>query len=228
MDIQALWLTLQLALATTAILLAVALPLAWWITRGQSAPRALVQAIVALPLVLPPTVLGYYLLIAMGPLTAPGRFLIRLFGHPLAFSFTGLLIGSVLYSLPFAVQPLVAGFSSVDAGYIEASAGLGASPWKTFWSVVMPLSRASLLTSAVLAFTHTVGEFGVVLMIGGNIPGATRTLSISLYDQVQDFNYHAANRTALLLLVVSLTALLVIYLLPSVRRSDGRQVDVVR
>jgi len=228
MDFQALWLTLQLAVATTAILLVAALPLAWWITRGHSVPRALVQAIVALPLVLPPTVLGYYLLIALGPLTAPGRMLIRIFGHPLAFSFTGLLIGSVLYSLPFAVQPLVAGFSSVDTGYVEASAGLGASPWRTFWSVVMPLSRASLLTSAVLAFTHTVGEFGVVLMIGGNIPGATRTLSISLYDQVQDFNYAAANRTALLLLVVSLTALVVIYLLPSVRRTDGRQVDVVR
>jgi len=228
MDFQALWLTLQLAVATTAILLVAALPLAWWITRGHSVPRALVQAIVALPLVLPPTVLGYYLLIALGPLTAPGRMLIRIFGHPLSFSFTGLLIGSVLYSLPFAVQPLVAGFSSVDTGYVEASAGLGASPWRTFWSVVMPLSRASLLTSAVLAFTHTVGEFGVVLMIGGNIPGATRTLSISLYDQVQDFNYAAANRTALLLLVVSLTALVVIYLLPSVRRTDGRQVDVVR
>jgi len=228
MDFEALWLTLRLAVATTAILLVASLPLAWWITRGHSAGRALVQAIVALPLVLPPTVLGYYLLIAMGPLTAPGRLLIRLLGHPLAFSFSGLLIGSVLYSLPFAVQPLVAGFSSVDTGFVEASAGLGASPWKTFWSVVMPLSRASLLTSAVLAFTHTVGEFGVVLMLGGNIPGATRTLSISLYDQVQDFNYAAANRTALLLLAVSLTALLVIYLLPSVRRTDGRQVDVVR
>lgn len=228
MDLQALWLTLRLAVATTAILLVASLPLAWWITRGHNTARALVQAIVALPLVLPPTVLGYYLLIAMGPLTAPGRLLIRVLGHPLAFSFSGLLIGSVLYSLPFAVQPLVAGFSSVDAGYIEASAGLGVSPRKTFWSVVMPLSRASLLTSAVLAFTHTVGEFGVVLMIGGNIPGATRTLSISLYDQVQDFSYAAANRTALLLLVVSLTALVVIYLLPSVRRTDGRQVDIVR
>ncbi|HEU5339944.1 molybdate ABC transporter permease subunit [Edaphobacter sp.] len=228
MDFQALWLTLQLAIATTAILLVAALPLAWWITRGHSAPRALAQAIVALPLVLPPTVLGYYLLIAMGPLTAPGRLLIRLFGHPLAFSFTGLLIGSVLYSLPFAVQPLVAGFSSVDAGYVEASAGLGAAPATTFWRVVMPLTRASLLTSAVLAFTHTVGEFGVVLMIGGNIPGATRTLSISLYDQVQDFNYAAANRTALLLLVISLVALLLIYLLPSLRKTDGRQADIVR
>jgi molybdate transport system permease protein len=228
MDIAALYLTLRLAAATTAILLGLALPLAWWIARSHSAGRALVQAVVALPLVLPPTVLGYYLLVAMGPLTAPGRLLMRLLGHPLAFSFSGLLIGSVLYSLPFAVQPLVAGFSSVDSGYIEASAGLGASPSKTFWSVVMPLTRASLLTSAVLAFTHTVGEFGVVLMIGGNIPGATRTLSISLYDQVQDFNYAAANRTALLLLVISLVSLLVIYLLPSLRRSEGRQADIVR
>ena len=228
MDFEALWLTLRLAVGTTAILLAIALPLAWWITRGHSAGRALVQAVVALPLVLPPTVLGYYLLIAMGPLTAPGRLLIRLLGHPLAFSFSGLLIGSVLYSLPFAVQPLVAGFSSVDRAYVEAAAGLGASPWRTFWSVVLPLTRTSLLTSAVLAFTHTVGEFGVVLMLGGNIPGATRTLSISLYDQVQDFNYAAANRTALLLLVVSLVALLVIYLLPGLRKMDGRQADIVR
>jgi molybdate transport system permease protein len=228
MDFEALWLTLRLAVGTTAILLAIALPLAWWITRGHSAGRALVQAVVALPLVLPPTVLGYYLLIAMGPLTAPGRLLVRLLGHPLAFSFSGLLIGSVLYSLPFAVQPLVAGFSSVDRAYVEAAAGLGASPWRTFWSVVLPLTRTSLLTSAVLAFTHTVGEFGVVLMLGGNIPGATRTLSISLYDQVQDFNYAAANRTALLLLVVSLVALLVIYLLPGLRKMDGRQADIVR
>ena len=228
MDFEALWLTLRLAVGTTAILLVIALPLAWWITRGHSAGRALVQAVVALPLVLPPTVLGYYLLIAMGPLTAPGRLLIRLLGHPLAFSFSGLLIGSVLYSLPFAVQPLVAGFSSVDRAYVEAAAGLGASPWRTFWSVVLPLTRTSLLTSAVLAFTHTVGEFGVVLMLGGNIPGATRTLSISLYDQVQDFNYAAANRTALLLLVVSLVALLVIYLLPGLRKMDGRQADIVR
>jgi molybdate transport system permease protein len=228
MDFEALWLTLRLAVGTTAILLVVALPLAWWITRGHSVGRALVQAVVALPLVLPPTVLGYYLLVAMGPLTAPGRLLMRLLGHPLAFSFSGLLIGSVLYSLPFAVQPLVAGFGAVDAGYIEAAAGLGGSPRRVFWSVMMPLTRASLLTSAVLAFTHTVGEFGVVLMLGGNIPGATRTLSISLYDQVQDFNYAAANRTALLLLAVSLVALLVIYLLPSFRKMDGRQADIVR
>lgn len=228
MDHEALWLTLKLAASTTAILLTIALPLAWWIASGHSFGRAVVQAIVSLPLVLPPTVLGYYLLITMGPLTAPGRLLIRLIGHPLAFSFTGLLVGSVLYSLPFAVQPLVAGFKAVDAGYLEAAAGLGASPWRVFRTVLLPLSRGSLLTSAVLAFTHTVGEFGVVLMLGGNIPGATRTLSISLYDQVAEFNYAAANRTALLLLVFSLAALLVIYLLPSLTKTNGRQADVVR
>jgi molybdate transport system permease protein len=228
MDFDALWLTLRLAVATTAILLVVALPLAWWIASGHGLARALVQAIVALPLVLPPTVLGFYLLVMMGPLTAPGRLLIRVFGHPLAFSFGGLLVGSVLYSLPFAVQPLVAGFSAVDRGYVEAAAGLGASPWRTFWNVVLPLTRAALLTSAVLTFTHTVGEFGVVLMLGGNIPGATRTLSISLYDLVQDGSYAAANRTALVLVVFAMAALLMIYLLPGIRKTDGRQADVVR
>ncbi|QNI38250.1 molybdate ABC transporter permease subunit [Edaphobacter albus] len=228
MDLEALWLTLRLAASTTAILLLIALPLAWWIASGHGMARALVQAVVALPLVLPPTVLGFYLLIAMGPLTAPGRLLIRIVGHPLAFSFEGLLIGSVLYSLPFAVQPLVAGFEAVERGYIETAAGLGASPTRLFFSIVLPMARASLLTSTVLTFTHTVGEFGVVLMLGGNIPGATRTLSISLYDLVQDGNYVAANRTALALIAFAMAALVVIYLLPSVRRSDGRQADVVR
>jgi molybdate transport system permease protein len=228
MDHEALWLTLRLATATTAILLVIALPLAWWIASGESVARACAQAIVALPLVLPPTVLGYYLLIALGPLTAPGRLLIKVFGHPLAFSFTGLLVGSSLYSLPFAVQPLVAGFKAVDRSYMEAAAGLGASPWRVLVSVVLPLSRSSLVTSMVLAFTHTVGEFGVVLMLGGNIPGATRTLSISLYDQVEEFNYAAANHTALLLLAFSIVALLVVYLLPTLSKLGGRQAEVVR
>ena len=228
MDLEALWLTLRLAGSTTAILLVVAVPLAWWIASGRGIGRALVQAVVALPLVLPPTVLGFYLLVAMGPLTAPGRLLMRMFGHPLAFSFTGLLVGSVLYSFPFAVQPLVAGFSAVDRGYVEAAAGLGARPAKVFFSVVLPMARLSVLTSAVLAFTHTVGEFGVVLMLGGNIPGATRTLSISLYDLVQDGNYDAANRTALVLVVFAMAALLVIYLLPGMRKTDGRQAEIVR
>src|SRR5580658_7624224 len=228
MDVQALWLTLRLAGSTTAILLVVALPLAWWIASGRGAGRALVQAVVALPLVLPPTVLGFYLLVALGPLSAPGRLLIRVVGHPLAFSFAGLLVGSVIYSLPFAVQPLVAGFTAVDRGYIEAAAGLGARPSKVFSSVVLPLVRGSLLTSAVLTFTHTVGEFGVVLMLGGNIPGATRTLAISLYDLVQDGNYDAANRTALVLVAFAMASLLVIYLLPGMRKTDGRQADIVR
>jgi molybdate transport system permease protein len=228
MDFGALWLTLRLAVGTTAILLVVALPLAWWIASGRGAGRAFVQAVVALPLVLPPTVLGFYLLIALGPLSAPGRLLIKIVGHPLAFSFAGLLVGSVIYSLPFAVQPLVAGFSAVDRGYVEASEGLGVSPWGTFWSVVLPLARGSLLTSTVLTFTHTVGEFGVVLMLGGNIPGATRTLSIALYDQVQEFNYAAANRTALVLVVFAIVALLTIYLLPGVSKADGKRVDVVQ
>ena len=227
MDFVALWLTLRLALGTTAILLVLALPLAGWIAAGRGVARALVQALVALPLVLPPTVLGFYLLIALGPVTAPGRLLIRMLGHSLAFSFAGLLVGSVLYSLPFAVQPLVAGFAGVDRAYLEAAAGLGASPGRVFRTVILPQTRASLLTSAILTFTHTVGEFGVVLMLGGNIPGATQTLSISLYDRVQEFNYTAANRTAFLLLAFSLAALAFIYLLPAVRSGNGRQAGLV-
>ena len=211
MDTQALWLTLRLALSSTAVLLLIALPVAWWIASGTGAARALVQAVVALPLVLPPTVLGFYLLVALGPLTAPGRLIIRLLGHPLAFSFSGLVVGSVLYSLPFAVQPLVAGFRAVDAALLEVAATLGASPLRAFRTIALPLAKPSLVTAAVLTFTHTVGEFGVVLMIGGNIPGATQTLSIALYDQVQDFNYAAANRTAALLLAFSLVTLLLIY-----------------
>jgi molybdate transport system permease protein len=211
MDLEALSLTLRLALSTTAILLLVALPLAWWIASGKGFGRALVQALVALPLVLPPTVIGFYLLVAMGPLTAPGRLLIQLLGHPLAFSFAGLLVGSILYSLPFAVQPLVAGFAGVDKAYLEASSLLRASPLSTFFRITLPLSRRSVITAAALSFTHTVGEFGVVLMLGGNIPGKTRTLSISLYDQVQNFQYAQANRTALILLLLSLATLFVIY-----------------
>lgn len=221
MDVEALWLTLRLALSTTVILLLIALPLAWWIASTKGVGRAFIQAIVALPLVLPPTVLGFYLLVMLGPLTPVGRMLVRVLGHPLAFSFTGLLVGSVIYSLPFAVQPLVAGFGAVERGYVEAAAMLGASPGRTFRSVMMPMARGSVLTAAVLAFTHTVGEFGVVLMLGGNIPGITRTMSISLYDQVQDLNYAAANRTAGVLLAVSFVALLAVYVTPRLRRASG-------
>jgi len=212
MDTQALLLTLRLAAVTTLLLLAISLPLARWIAFGRSRLRHAVEALAALPLVLPPTVLGFYLLVALGPATGFGRVVTRLLGHPLAFSFTGLVIGSVIYSLPFAVQPLVAGFRGVDRAYLETASVLGASPLRAFLRVVLPLARPALIASIVLSFTHTVGEFGVVLMLGGNIPGATRTLSIALYDQVQDFNYVEADHTALLLISLSFLALLLIYM----------------
>jgi molybdate transport system permease protein len=170
-----------------------------------------VQALVALPLVLPPTVLGFYLLLGLGPATRIGRALVDLFGHPLAFTFWGLLVGSVIYSLPFAVQPLVVGFSGLDRAVVETASVLGASPWKVFWRIVFPLSRMSFVAAAVLTFAHTVGEFGVVLMIGGDIPGRTRTLSISIFDLVQEMNYKAANATALWLVGLSFLALLLVY-----------------
>lgn len=217
MERDALLLTVRLAVATTAVLLVLAVPLAWWIVSGRGVLRAVVQAAVALPLVLPPTVLGFYLLVGMGPVTAPGRLLIALLGHPLAFSFAGLLIGSCVYSLPFAVQPMVAGMRGLDPALMEAISGLGVPPRKLFFEVVLPMSRPALLASALLTLAHTVGEFGVVLMLGGNIPGVTRTLSISIYDLVEGGNYAAANRASLLLLAVSALVLLVIYLLPRKR-----------
>ncbi len=211
MDLPALGLTLRLATLTTACLLLLATPLAAWLAAANTLPRKLVQAAVALPLVLPPTVLGFYLLVGLGPTTALGRTLITLLGHPLAFTFAGLLLGSMLYSLPFAVQPLVVAFSSVDQPLLDTAAVLGASPWQVFRRITLPLSRASFLTAAVLTFAHTVGEFGVVLMVGGDIPGLTRTLSISIFDQVQELNYTAANRTALALVTLSFAALLLVY-----------------
>lgn len=211
MDTVALLLTLRLALVTTAILLLLAVPLAYWLAFTGSRVKGLVQAVCALPIVLPPTVLGFYLLVGLGPRTAFGRVLTHLLGHPLAFSFAGLVVGSVIYSLPFAVQPLTAGFAAVDRSMLDAATTLGSGRWDRMLRVVLPLSRGSLLTASVLSFAHTVGEFGVVLMIGGNLPGATRTLSIALYDQVQDFQYAQANRTALFLLAICLVALILLY-----------------
>ena len=211
MDLAALGLTLRLATVTTVCLLILGTPLAFWISSARTLPRRVAQAAVALPLVLPPTVLGFYLLVWLGPSRAPGRALIHLIGHPLAFTFSGLVVGSVLYSLPFAVQPLVLAFSHVDHNLTDVAATLGASPLTIFRRVILPLSRTGFLTAAVLTFAHTVGEFGVVLMIGGDIPGLTRTLSISIYDQVQELNYSAADRTALLLVVLSFLALLLVY-----------------
>jgi molybdate transport system permease protein len=211
MDLAALGLTLRLAFVTTLCLLILGTPLAFWISSARTFPRRIAQAAVALPLVLPPTVLGFYLLVWLGPARAPGRALIHLIGHPLAFTFSGLVVGSVLYSLPFAVQPLVLAFSHVDRNLTDVAATLGASPLTIFRRVILPLSRTGFLTAGVLTFAHTVGEFGVVLMLGGDIPGVTRTLSISIYDQVQELNYTAADRTALLLIAISFLALLLVY-----------------
>jgi len=222
MESQAIWLTLRLAATTTILLLAFAVPLSWWIANGRGPARAVVQACVALPLVLPPTVIGFYLLVGLGPLTAPGRLLLHILGHPLAFSFSGLVVGSVLYSLPFAVLPLVAGFQAIGPEYVEAASMLGASPIRSFFDVTLPLARPALLSASVLVFLHTVGEFGVVLMVGGNIPGTTQTLSIALFDQVQDANYADANRTALIMIVLAIIGLALVY---SRRpwRDSGRQ-----
>jgi molybdate transport system permease protein len=211
MDIAALGLTLRLAALTTLLLLLLATPLAAWLAVRHSLVRQVIQALIALPLVLPPTVLGFYLLIGMGPTTAFGRTVVALLGHSLAFTFWGLLIGSMVYSLPFAVQPLVMGFAAVDRTAVDTASVLGASPWTVFRRITFPLSRMSFITAAVLTFAHTVGEFGVVLMVGGDIPGATRTLSLSIFDQVQEMNYAAANRTALLLLLFSFVALVLLY-----------------
>ena len=212
MDWQALALTLKLAAITTVILLAVSVPLAAWLVLGRSRGLALIEALAALPLVLPPTVLGFFLLVLLGPRTAFGRALTSLLGHPLAFSFSGLVVGSVIYSLPFAVQPLVAGFSAIEPSLIDAARLLRASEFRVVTTLLVPLARRSLIAASVLAFLHTVGEFGVVLMLGGDIPGATRTLSIVLYNQVENFDYAAANRTAAILLGLSAIALAAIYI----------------
>ena len=211
MDWQAFWLTMRLALTVTALLLIIGFPLAYWIAFSKWRWKFLVEAMVGLPIVLPPTVLGFYVLIALGQRSPLGRWWESMTGHTLAFTFTGLLIGSVLYSLPFAVQPLAASFSGVDSRLLAASAVLGVSKPRTFWRVIVPLSIPGVVTAMALSFAHTMGEFGVVLMVGGNIPGVTRTLSINIYDQVQDLNYSAANNTALVLVAIAFVLLSLVY-----------------
>jgi molybdate transport system permease protein len=211
MDWQAIGLSLRLAACTTAVLVLFGLPLAHWLANTRWRGRFLIEAIVALPIVLPPTVLGFYVLMAIGPMSPLGRFYESLVGHRLPFTFQGLLIASVLYSLPFAVQPFTSAFAVVDRRFEEASWCLGVSRLATFFRVTLPLAWPGVLTGIVLSFAHTVGEFGVVLMIGGNISGETRTVSISIYDQVQALNYAAANQTALALLIFSFAVLAVTY-----------------
>jgi molybdate transport system permease protein len=218
MDWQAFFLTLRLAGLTTAILLVIAIPLAALLVLGRSRWLAVLEAVAALPLVLPPTVLGFFLLVLLGPRTVFGRGIIAVLGHPLAFSFTGLVVGSVIYSLPFAVQPIVAGFGAVETNLVDAARLLGAGRARLVRTLLVPLARRSIMAAAVLSFLHTVGEFGVVLMLGGDIPGATRTLSIVLYNQVENFDYAAANRTAGVLLGLSVLALVAIYATASPRR----------
>jgi molybdate transport system permease protein len=196
-DLHELWqpiaLTLALALATTAILLVFGTPLAWWLARSRTPWKDAVAALTALPLVLPPTVLGFYLLLALGPF-GPGGMLAQLWGlRTLAFSFGGLIIGSVIYSLPFAVQPIRNGFEAIGPDPLETAWTLGASPWQTFWRVALPLARPGLFLGALLSFAHTIGEFGVVLMIGGNIPGQTKVLSIAIYDYVERLQWMQAH-----------------------------------
>jgi len=209
----AIGLTLKLASLTSLILVIVGLPIAYWLSFSRRRWKFLIESVVALPLVLPPTVLGFYILVAIGPHSPIGQFYTSLVGHPLPFTFEGLLVASVLYSLPFAVQPFATAFDQVDRRFVEASWTLGVSRLRTFVKLILPLSKAGVITGAVLSFAHTLGEFGVVLMVGGNIEGETRTVSIDIYDEVQALNYSGAARTALFLLVVSYLVLLIVYAL---------------
>lgn len=210
-DWVAISLTLKLAAASTAILLVIGPVIAWWLAGKSSPLKSIIEALVALPLVLPPTVLGFYLLMAFSPQSPSGAFLQSLTGAPLSFHFSGLLVASVLYSLPFVVQPLQAAFTTFDKRYIEMSTLMGMTALERFRRVILPLTLPSFITAALLAFAHTVGEFGVVLMIGGNIAGETRVLSIALFDHVESLNYEAAHTLAFGLLVFSLVILMLVY-----------------
>jgi molybdate transport system permease protein len=210
-DLQALWLTLRLAALSTLILLLLATPLAWWLAGARTRLRGLVEAAVALPLVLPPTVLGFYLLLMLGPEGPLGRLSAMLGGTSLAFTFTGLVIGSVLYSLPFVVQPVQNAFEAIGRESLDAAATLGAGPLDRFLSVALPLARPGLVSGAVLGFAHTLGEFGVVLMIGGNIPGETRVASIAIYDHVEALDYGSAHQLSAVLLLLCFLLLLLVY-----------------
>jgi molybdate transport system permease protein len=220
-SIEALFLSIRLALSVSAILFAVGMPLAYCLAQSRFRGKFLVEAVVALPLVLPPTVIGFYILVAMGPKAPLGRLWQTLFGHGLAFTFGGLVLASIVYSLPFAVQPLVASFESVDQKLLDASAVLGAGKLRTFGRVVVPLSLPGMITAFVLSFAHTLGEFGVVLMVGGNLPGITRTASIEIYDRVQFLDYAGANRLALVLMVASFGVLSIVY---GMNRRFGRHI----
>jgi len=206
-----LLLSFRLAFFVTAILIVVGAPLAYWLAYSRWPGKFLLEAVVALPLVLPPTVLGFYFLIAMGPRGPLGKLWLALFGHTLAFTFTGLVIASVFYSLPFCVQPLITSFEKIDPKLLDASRVLGAGKGRTFRKIILPLSLPGVITAVVLTFAHTLGEFGVVLMVGGNLLGVTRTVSIAIYDHVQSIEYAAANQLAVILLAISFVLLALVY-----------------
>ena len=211
MNWQAFALTLELAFATSIVLIVIALPLGYWLAFSKWRWKFLAEAVFALPLVLPPTVLGFYVLVALGPRSPVGRWYESIFGGRLVFTFEGLVAASVLYSLPFAVQPIVAAFGSVARKFIEASWLLGVSDWRTFWRVIVPLSWAGIVTGVVLSFAHPLGEFGVVLMVGGGIPGVTQTVSIDIYDKVQSLDFSGAAVTSAVLLITSFVILSIVY-----------------
>ncbi len=211
MDWQALVLTLKLDLVVCCLLLFIGVPIAWWLAFSGWRWKFLIEAVVALPLVLPPTVLGFYMLLALGPRSPLGKLYSWAWGRGLPFSFGGLVLASVVYSLPFMVQPVAGAFGSVDPKLLKASAVLGASRLRTFVRMVLPLSVGGVVTGLVLTFAHTLGEFGVVLMVGGNIPGVTRTVSISIYDNVQALDFSSAAQTSLVLLIASFLTLSVVY-----------------
>jgi len=207
-----LLLSLQLATVTTLILIALGTPLAWWLSRSDSRLKPAIQAAVALPIVLPPTVMGFYLLIVLGPYGAIGRWWVEVTGEALTFSFTGLVIASCFYSLPFAVQPLQSAFESMGDQQIEAARTLGASKLDAFLSIVVPLSAPGFLSATILSFAHTLGEFGVVLMVGGNIPGETRVISIAIYDHVESMDYATAHQMSIVLVVFAFAILFSMFL----------------
>ena len=211
-ELAPLWLTLKLAFFTTIILFFIAIPLASWLSQKKTIFKTVAEVIVSMPLVLPPSVIGFYMLLAFSPANVLGALLERYFNLRLVFSFQGLLIASVIYSLPFMVHPVQSGLSSLSPGLKEAAYSLGKTKWQTMLKVLLPNIKSSLLTGIVLTFAHTVGEFGVVLMIGGNIPGKTRTASVAIYDEVESFNYHNANLYAVILLVLSFIILFIMYL----------------